>query len=303
MPSEGVFLESTALGVVLPVLFNTGDYSINVRLWVSDDSITPNYNILSGVELTNDGYAPYQVDRSNLSVVYNPAVHWSVTGVSWDLGPPNGGSATIFGWSLSADTIPGQPQGLWGGNFDPPVLISPTGLALNISTIDLYLSDCSDTVSVSGAASIGDGGFEIPALSVGVSSTGWTGVGNPWVGNAILTHPAASGVYPQAAEGSQYAMFGGSSETLAQVVSVPTSAYYVLGLALAGVGAGIGQSLTVSVDGVLQWTAVAQSAWTPWYSPEYFLTTGDHTISFGATGSLGLLSTVCLDGLSLSARP
>jgi len=303
MPFIGGIVMNQCAGVLLQSLFNRLEGEPYLHLYSESIALSPSLVNTEFPELQNASYSPINLSTAGVGPIYNPAVGYGVGPLTFTLAAPSLGNDTIFGWWIYNEGSYQNSGVMWAGPLEPPVVIGPSGLTLTFDTIAMYISDGDTTVPAIGSASFADGGFELPTITPGsfVPSPAWPA--DTWTGTAGLATAGALPWLPAAVEGSQYAILDSSSSSLMQTVNFPTSSFYVLGVAALGTNSAVGEPVNVSIDGVVQWSITLQSTWSPWYSPEFFLAAGDHTISFTNSYSASLFSLSCLDGVTLSPRP
>ena len=145
--TPGFFLDSAQTIYQLAVWWQRGDVTPTLRLFQSADRIGPGTDVNELTQLRNDSYSPLPVPNGYLRRLNEPAPpHYAVMDAEFTLAPPELGNDTIYGWWIDGySALVGAREGMWGGNFDPPVVIPPSGMSLTIDQIDLYLGACSAT--------------------------------------------------------------------------------------------------------------------------------------------------------------
>ena len=319
--SGGVMFDTAQTLYQVCVWYGIGDATPTLHLFMSDDSATTASDPRDFEELVNSGYAPLPIPSGYLQFQGSDTPQsYAVIDAEFNLGVPVAGDDTIFGWWIGgASTRLAEEIPLWGGNFDPPVVIPPAGANLTLAKIDLQLHGC---VTIPPPPPV-PRGLAIEALHDNLCQL-------PRISPALI--PPANFVYTPADALFQWSFRGVSSGvagqgsafappdtlgTLAQVIFIQSGSYVEQVFRTTRAGscrpslyvterlASFGASLLVELDGnIIEGPAGLAVGW-QWLlcASASTLDAGDHTIKISNAADPATDTTLFFGGVDLNFDP
>ena len=255
-------------------------------------------------ELNNDSYAPLPVpDGYWQSFSTPPPGYYAILGAAWELGAPSPGDDTIFGWWPSAPSARlSADVALFGGRFDPPLIIPPAGMTLTLAEVQLHLHDCGP-LPPPNPPQLADGSFETPVMtSPPPGNWSYNPAGSPW------TFSSQSGISgngsaftngnPNAPDGVQVGLLQ-ANNSMSQIAVGDAGTYKLIGFIAAQSGTAT-PSVDFQVDGTsIDTITTASSSYINYTSPSFTLAAGSHFFFFVGLGGSSPDRTLFMDALTI----